>query len=80
MASARLTHPTRLTDMANIAVLGALDTKGAEVAFLRDQIAERGHAPIVIDVGVMGEPAFAPAITRTAVAAAAGHDVEQARR
>ena len=41
-ASPRRTHPTRLTDMANIAVLGALDTKGAEVAFLRDQIAERG--------------------------------------
>jgi uncharacterized protein (UPF0261 family) len=63
--------------MANIAVLGALDTKGAEVAFLRDQIAERGHAPIVIDVGVMGQAAFTPAITRTAVAAAAGHDVEK---
>ena len=63
--------------MANIAVLGALDTKGAEVAFLRDQIAERGHTPLVIDVGVMGQPAFTPAITRTAVATAAGHDVEK---
>ena len=62
--------------MANIAVLGALDTKGAEVAFLRDQIAERGHTPIVIDVGVMGQPAFTPAISRTAVAAAAGHSVD----
>jgi uncharacterized protein (UPF0261 family) len=61
--------------MANIAVVGALDTKGAELAFLRDQIAGRGHAPLVIDVGVMGEPAFAPAIGRGEVAAAAGHDV-----
>ena len=61
--------------MANIAVLGALDTKGAEIGFLRDQIAERGHVPLVIDVGVMGEPAFTPAITRGEVAAAAGHDV-----
>ena len=61
--------------MANIAVVGALDTKGAELAFLRDQIAGRGHAPFVIDVGVMGEPAFAPAISRGDVAAAAGHDV-----
>lgn len=61
--------------MANIAVVGALDTKGAELAFLRDQIAGRGHAPLVIDVGVMGEPAFAPAISRGDVAAAAGHDV-----
>src|SRR5688500_17607259 len=64
-----------LTTMANIAVVGALDTKGAELAFLRDQIAGRGHAPLVIDVGVMGEPAFAPAISRGDVAAAAGCDV-----
>ena len=61
--------------MANIAVIGALDTKGAELAFLRDAIAGHGHAPLVIDVGVMGQPAFAPAVSRSEVAAAGGHDV-----
>ena len=46
MASSSAPHSSPiLTDMANIAVVGALDTKGAEVAFLRDQIAERGHTP-----------------------------------
>ncbi|MFL6280000.1 MAG: Tm-1-like ATP-binding domain-containing protein [Vicinamibacterales bacterium] len=61
--------------MANIAVLGALDTKGAELAFLRDEIIGHGHVPLVIDVGVMGEPAFAPAITRTDVARSGGFDL-----
>jgi uncharacterized protein (UPF0261 family) len=61
--------------MSNIAVLGALDTKGAELAFLRDQIAMRGHRPLVVDVGVMGQPAFVPDITRTEVAAAGGCDL-----
>ena len=66
--------------MATIVVIGALDTKGAELAFVRDQIAERGHTPLVVDVGVMGEPAFAAQLTRQQVAAAAGHDVEQLAR
>src|SRR3954471_9550312 len=61
--------------MATIAVIGALDTKGAELAFLRDEIIGHGHAPLVVDVGVMGQPAFAPAVTRTDVARAAGFDL-----
>jgi uncharacterized protein (UPF0261 family) len=55
-----------------IVVIGALDTKGAEVAFLRDQIEDRGHRVLVIDSGVLGEPSFAPTITRNEVAAAGG--------
>jgi len=61
--------------MATIAVIGALDTKGAELAFLRDEIIGHGHAPLVVDVGVMGQPAFAPAVTRTDVARAGGFDL-----
>jgi uncharacterized protein (UPF0261 family) len=34
-----------------IAILATLDTKGAEAAFLSDQIAARGHRPLKIDVG-----------------------------
>src|SRR6185295_6137827 len=58
--------------MSTIVVMGALDTKGAEVAFLKEQIEQRGHRTIVVDTGVMGEPAFTPEITRDAVAAAGG--------
>ena len=58
--------------MANIAVFGALDTKGAELEFLKEQIELRGHRALVVDTGVMGKPTFTPFITRDEVAAAAG--------
>jgi len=46
--------------MATIAVVGALDTKGRELAFLKEQIEQRGHQTRVVDTGVLGEPAFLP--------------------
>ena len=58
--------------MATIVVLGALDTKGEEVRFLSQQIEERGHTVLVVDTGVLGEPAFGPHITRDEVATAGG--------
>src|SRR5262245_350895 len=58
--------------MATVVVLGALDTKGEEVRFLTRQIEERGHKTLVVDVGVLGKPAFAPFITRDEIATAAG--------
>ena len=39
-----------------IAIIAALDTKGAEAAYLRDLIAARRHATFLIDTGVIGEP------------------------
>ena len=58
--------------MATVVVFGALDTKGEEVRFLGQQIENRGHQVLVVDVGVLGEPAFSPFISRTEVATAAG--------
>ena len=58
--------------MATIVVLGALDTKGEEVRFLTGQIEERGHKVLVVDTGVLGQPAFAPHITRDEVSTAGG--------
>jgi uncharacterized protein (UPF0261 family) len=40
-----------------IAVLATLDTKGAEAHFLRKQLKELGSKALVIDMGVLGEPA-----------------------
>ena len=37
--------------MSTIAVLGTLDTKGAEHAFVADRIKARGHEVVLIDVG-----------------------------
>jgi len=58
-----------------VAIVGTLDTKGADFQFLRDEIVRRGCGVLVIDVGVVGEPAFEPDVPRTEVAAAAGVDL-----
>jgi uncharacterized protein (UPF0261 family) len=61
--------------MATIAVLGTLDTKGEEHAFVAEQIRRRGHKVLIIDTGTLDEPKLKPDITRTEVAAAAGVDL-----
>jgi uncharacterized protein (UPF0261 family) len=61
--------------MATIVVMGALDTKGAELKFVKEQIEARGHTVVVVDVGVLGEPAFAPDVTRAEVGRAGGVNV-----
>ena len=60
--------------MATIAVLGTMDTKGEEHAFVAEQIRQRGHKVLIIDAGTLDEPKLKPDITRTEVAAAAGID------
>src|SRR5437660_10944032 len=62
--------------MATIAILGTMDTKGEEHAFVADRINHRGHQTLVIDVGALGEPKLKPHITRREVAAAAGADFD----
>ena len=62
--------------MATIAILGTMDTKGEEHAFVANQIQQRGHQTLVIDVGALGEPTLKPDITRRAVAVAAGVDFD----
>ncbi len=58
-----------------VVVVGALDTKGKEFAFVRDLIAAQGLNTLVVDFGVMGEPAFVPDVPRSQVAAAGGGDL-----
>lgn len=65
--------------MATIAVLGTLDSKGAEHAFVAERIRGRGHATLLIDVGSGGPPTVAPDVTREQVAAAAGLDLAPLR-
>jgi uncharacterized protein (UPF0261 family) len=54
--------------MATIAVLGALDTKGEEHAFVANLIRRRGHEALLIDVGSGGPPVVTPDISREEVA------------
>ena len=57
-----------------VVLVGALDTKGEEFAYVRRLIEERGVGTLVVDFGFMGPPAFEPDVTRQAVMAAAGVD------
>src|SRR6266568_2529722 len=61
--------------MATIAILGTMDSKGTEHAFVAERIRERGHRAFIIDVGTLGEPNLKPDITRDEVAAAGGIDL-----
>ncbi|MCW5982381.1 MAG: Tm-1-like ATP-binding domain-containing protein [Bryobacteraceae bacterium] len=58
--------------MASILIIATLDTKGREVAFLRDQIESRGHSAVILDAGVLGAPAIPASVSREEVARAAG--------
>jgi len=59
-----------------VVIVGALDTKGVEFAFIKDLIEKEGLKTIVVDFGVMGEPYFTPQITRREVAQAGGGDLD----
>ncbi|MGA2986701.1 MAG: Tm-1-like ATP-binding domain-containing protein [Terriglobia bacterium] len=59
-----------------VAIIGTLDTKGEEFAYLRSRIESAGLATLVIDCGVLGAPAFTPDISRAEVASAAGQKFE----
>lgn len=60
-----------------IVIVGALDTKGAEFAFIKALIEAAGLKTLVIDFGVMGAPTFPPDIDRAEVAKAGGGDLAQ---
>src|SRR5688572_3012002 len=61
--------------MATIAILGTMDTKGQEHAFVAEQIRQRGHKCLVIDVGILDQAQLQPDISRLEVAQAAGKDL-----
>ncbi len=63
--------------MATIAVLGTLDTKGQEHAYVAEILRQRGHQTLLIDTGSGSEPSVQPDISREEVAAAGGVDFAQ---
>ncbi|MEI7633721.1 MAG: Tm-1-like ATP-binding domain-containing protein [bacterium] len=58
-----------------IALIGALDTKGAEYAFVKERIEAQGLKTLLIDVGVLGQPAVKPDVLREEVVKAGGGDL-----
>ena len=60
-------------------IIGTLDTKGAEVGYVRDCLRELGIATRVVDAGCLGEPTIGADISREAVFAAAGTSLAAVR-
>ena len=59
---------------AAVLLIGTLDTKGVEIAFVRDLLRDEHDVPVlVLDSGILGEPlGIVPEIGHEAVAAASG--------
>jgi uncharacterized protein (UPF0261 family) len=62
-----------------IALIGTLDTKGDEIAYVRDRLRALGTRPVVIDSGILGEPGCAADVSREDVALAGGHELAAVR-
>lgn len=65
--------------MPTLLLLGTLDTKGTEFAYVRDLIRGWGHEVVVMDAGVAGEPAFRADVTADEVARAGGTPLAELR-
>ena len=60
--------------MSTVVLLGTLDTKGGEYAFLRERLLEHGVDVLVVDAGVHAPVGLEPDVARDEVARAAGAD------
>jgi uncharacterized protein (UPF0261 family) len=63
--------------VATVVLIGTLDTKGVEYAYLRDRLLEHGVDVVVVDAGVHEPVGLAPDITRGEVAGAGGADIAE---
>ena len=58
-----------------VVLVGSLDTKGKEYAFIKELIEKQNVETLVVDFGVQGKPAIKPDIGRSKVAKAGGGDI-----
>jgi len=59
----------------SIALIGTLDTKGEEIAYVAARLRSLGAEPVVIDSGILGEPGTQADVTREDVAREAGYEL-----
>ncbi len=64
----------------NLLLIATLDTKGDELAYVRQLIHERGHQTLVLDAGVLADPALKPDLPAAAVAEAGGTSLPALRQ
>ena len=62
-----------------VVLLGTLDTKGPEHAYVRDRLRDAGVDVTLVDVGILAAPTVQPDVGAEAVARAAGTSLEQLR-
>lgn len=60
----------------SVVLIGTLDTKGVEIAYVWERLRSAGASVLVVDAGILGSPAFEPDVSREAVLAAAGTTLE----
>lgn len=66
--------------MPTVLVIGTLDTKGPEIAYIRDRIRALGVDVVVADSGILGGPLdIVPDVTREEVAILAGTTIDALR-
>ncbi len=65
--------------MPAVALIGTLDTKGDEIAYVRERLIALRVDVIVIDSGILGEPHCAADISHEEVAAAGGYTLDHVR-
>lgn len=65
--------------MATVVLVGTLDTKGVEYAFVKQCILDAGCDALVVDTGVLGQPPFKPDITAAEVVRLGGVELSSIR-
>ena len=60
-----------------IAILGTLDTKGQEVAYMKNLLEAEGHSAVIIDVGPLGPPGMPPDISNEEIARRSGWELSE---
>jgi uncharacterized protein (UPF0261 family) len=63
----------------SVLLIGTLDTKGTELAYVRDRLMQAGVPVLVADAGVLSAPTFTPDRTREEVFSAAGANYAQVK-
>ena len=64
----------------HLLIIATLDTKGREAAYVKDCTQRLGIRPVLMDVGILGEPLAPPEITKKQVVEASGFSLEHLAR
>ncbi|WP_111720980.1 Tm-1-like ATP-binding domain-containing protein [Homoserinimonas sp. OAct 916] len=67
--------------MGKVVIVATLDTKGPEVAYLRDRLQALGVATLVVDSGILGEPiGIVPDVSHSELAGRGGFTLAQLQK